>query len=123
MTDDVATVQDFVSSNALGILVDFTTVLGMLGVMVWLDWNFALIVVAITPVLLLAIARFRRAVKAATHERRRRASDVVALVQSGLASVRTIQALGAQEIEEARLGEASQAAVVSALQARRIKSL
>ena len=56
--------------DALGILVDLATVVGMLGVMFWLDWNFALIVVASTPVLLLAIARFRRAVKAATHERR-----------------------------------------------------
>jgi subfamily B ATP-binding cassette protein MsbA len=123
MTDDVATVQDFVSSNALDILVDVTTVVGLLGVMFWLDWHFALIVVAITPVLLLAIARFRGAVKAATRERRRRESDVVAVVQSGLASVRTIQALGAQEIEEARLGEASRTAVASALYARRIKSL
>jgi ABC-type multidrug transport system fused ATPase/permease subunit len=123
MTDDVATIQDFVSSDALGILVDFTTVIGMLGVMLWLDWQFALIVVAVTPVLLFAIARFRRAIKGATRERRRRESDVLAVVQSGLASVRTIQALGAQQIEEARLGEASRAAVTSALQARRIKSL
>jgi subfamily B ATP-binding cassette protein MsbA len=123
MTDDVATVQNFVSSDALNILIDFTTVVGLLGVMFWLDWHFALIVVASTPVLLLAIARFRRAVKAATHERRRRESDVVAVVQSGLASVRTVQALGAQEIEEARLSDASRAVVASALHARRIKSL
>jgi ABC-type multidrug transport system fused ATPase/permease subunit len=123
MTDDVATIQDFVSSDALDILVDFTTLVGMLALMFWLDWRFALIVVAITPMLLLAIARFRRAIKTATRERRRRESDVVAVVQSGLASVRTIQALGAQQIEDARLGEASRAAVTSALHARRIKSL
>jgi len=123
MTDDVATVQDFVSSNALGILVDFTTVLGMLGVMLWLDWHFALIVVVMTPVLLVAIARFRRAVKTATHERRRRESDVMAVVQSGLASVRTIQALGGQPLEVAKLASVSEAAVASALRARRIKSL
>ena len=123
MTDDVATVQDFVSSDALGILVDFMTLVGMLAVMFWLDWNFGLIVVAITPVLLLAIARFRSSVKAATRERRRRESDVLAVVQSGLSSVRTIQALGAQQVEAARLADASRLAVASALQARRIKSL
>ena len=122
MTDDVATVQDFVSSNALGILVDFTTVLGMLGLMFWLDWHFALIAVAVTPVLLVAIARFRRAMKTATHERRRRESDVMAVVQSGLTSVRTIQALGGQPLEVAKLSGASQAAVASALRARQIKS-
>src|SRR5262249_46002808 len=87
MTDELSTVQDFVSSSALGILVDFTTIVGMLGLMFWLDWNFTLLVVAITPFLLLFVSRFRRAVKAATREVRRRQSEVLAVVQSGLESV------------------------------------
>ena len=123
MTDDVSTVQDFVSSYTLGILVDFMTIVGMLVVMFWLDWNFTLLVVSITPVLLLLISRFRRSVKRATREVRRRESDVVAVVQAGLASVRTVQALGAQDVEQARLAESSGAAVAAALRARRIKSL
>jgi len=123
MTDDVARVQDFVSSDALGILVDSMTIAGMLAVMLWLDWNFALLVVASTPVLLLFISRFRRAVKQATREVRLRESDVVTVVQTGLESVRTVQALGAQATEEARLAKASRATVAAAMRARRIKSL
>jgi subfamily B ATP-binding cassette protein MsbA len=123
MTDDVARVQDFVSSDALGMLVDSMTIAGMLAVMLWLDWNFALLVVVSTPVLLLFISRFRRAVKQATREVRLRESDVVTIVQTGLESVRTVQALGAQAVEEARLAKASHATVAAALRARRIKSL
>jgi ABC-type multidrug transport system fused ATPase/permease subunit len=123
MTDDVSTVQDFVSSSALGILVDITTIAGMLGLMFWLDWDFTLIVVAITPFLLLVISRFRRVVKKATREVRRRQSDVLAVVQAGLESVRTVQAFGGQDVEEARLAEASRATVAAALRARRIKSI
>jgi ABC-type multidrug transport system fused ATPase/permease subunit len=123
MTDDVSTVQDFVSSYALGILVDFMTLVGMAAVMFWLEWNFALLVVAITPVLLLLISWFKRSVKKATLEVRRRESDVLAVVQAGLASVRTVQALGAQRVEQARLAVASRAVIGAALRARRIKSL
>jgi len=123
MTDDVARVQDFVSSDALGILVDSMTIAGMLAVMLWLDWNFALLVVASTPVLLLFISRFRHAVKQATREVRLRESDVVTVVQTGLELVRTVQALGTQAVEEARLAKASRATVAAALRARRIKSL
>ena len=123
MTDDVSRVQDFVSSDALGIVVDATTILGMLAVMFWLDWGFTLIVLAITPLLLVFISRFRRAVKSATREVRDRESDVVAVVQSGLESVRTVQALGAQAVEAERLDRASRGAVAAALRARRIKSL
>jgi ABC-type multidrug transport system fused ATPase/permease subunit len=123
MTDDVSTVQDFVSSSTLSILIDVMTIVGMLGLMFWLNWDFTLLVVAITPFLLLFVARFRRAVKKATREVRRRQSDVVAVLQTGLESMRTVQAFGAQDVEAARLGEASRATVNAALSARRVKSL
>ncbi len=123
MTDDVSTVQDFVSSDTLNILVDLMTIVGMLGLMFWLNWDFTLLVVAITPFLLLFVARFRRAVKKATREVRRRESDIVAVLQTGLESVRTVQAFGAQDVEAARLGKASHATVNAALSARRVKSL
>ena len=121
--DDVSIVQDFVSSSTLSILIDLMTIVGMLGLMFWLNWDFTLLVVAIAPVLLLFVARFKKAVKKATREVRRRESDVVAVLQAGLESVRTVQAFGGQEIEEARLGEVSQSTVRAALGARRIKSL
>jgi ABC-type multidrug transport system fused ATPase/permease subunit len=120
--DDVSTVQNFVSSSTLSIFVDLMTIAGMLGLMFWLNWDFTLIIVAITPVLLLFLARFRTAVKTATREVRRRESDIVSLVQSELESVRTVQAFGAQDLEAARLDAASQATVKAALAARRIKS-
>jgi ABC-type multidrug transport system fused ATPase/permease subunit len=123
ITDDVGTVQDFVSSSTLSMLVDLMTIAGMLGLMFWLNWDFTLLVVAITPFLLLFVARFKRAVKNATREVRRRESDTVSLLQAGLESMRTVQALGAQDIEQERLREASRATVTAALSARRIKSL
>ena len=121
--DDVSTVQDFVSSSTLSILVDLITIVGMLGLMFWLNWDFTLIVVAITPFLLLFVARFRRAIKRATHEVRRRESDIVDVLQTGLESMRTVQAFGAQDIEAARLSDVSRATVKAALSARRVKSL
>jgi ABC-type multidrug transport system fused ATPase/permease subunit len=123
MTDDVSTVQDFVSSSTLSILVDLMTIVGMLGLMFWLNWDFTLVIVAITPFLLLFVARFRSAVKRATREVRRRESDIVAVLQAGLESMRTVQAFGGQDIEAARLSAASRATVRAALTARRVKSL
>jgi ABC-type multidrug transport system fused ATPase/permease subunit len=123
ITDDVATVQDFVSSSTLSILVDLMTIVGMLGLMFWLNWDFTLIVVAVTPFLLLFVARFRRVIKRVTREVRRHQSDIVDVLQTGLESVRTVQAFGAQEIEAARLDDVSRATVGAALSARRVKSL
>jgi subfamily B ATP-binding cassette protein MsbA len=121
--DDVGTIQDFVSSSTLAILVDVMTIAGMLGLMLWINWDFTLIAVAVTPFLLLFVARLKTAVKKATHEVRRRESDVFAVLQQGLESIRVVQAFGEEELEKERLGTASRATVAAALDARRVKSL
>jgi len=123
LTDDVDTIQDFASSSTLGILVDFLTILGMVGIMFWLNWDFALIAVALTPFLLLFVARFKKAVKKATHEVRKRQSDIVAVLQQGLESMRVVKAFGREDLEQQRLGKVSRATVEAALKARQVKSL
>ena len=123
LTADVKTIQGFASSGTLGILVDLLTIVGMVGIMFWLDWDFALIAIGATPFLLLFVARFNKEVKAATHEVRRYQSDIVAVVQQGLESMRIVKAFGRQELEKSQLAEVSHATVDAALAARRVKSL
>jgi ABC-type multidrug transport system fused ATPase/permease subunit len=123
ITDDIATIQGFASSATLGIVVDLLTIAGMLGLMFWLNWDFALIAVGVAPFLLLFVVRFRKAVKKATREVRRRESDMVGVVQQGLESIRVVNAFGRQELEEQHLQDASRAAVQAALKARGVKSL
>ena len=123
ITSDVGTIQSFASTALLSILVDSLTIIGMVGVMLYLNWDFALIAVGVTPFLLLFVARFKKAVKKATHEVRKRQSDIVAVLQQGLESVRSVKAFGRQETEEGRLDSASMESVQAALKARRVKSL
>src|SRR5438045_929445 len=121
ITNDVSTVQDFASSATLGILVDMMTIVGMLGIMFWLNWDFALIAVGVTPFLLLFVARFKKAVKNATREVRKRQSDIVSVVQQGLGSMRIVKAYGRQDLEAERMNVASRATIGAALRARSIK--
>jgi subfamily B ATP-binding cassette protein MsbA len=67
--------------------------------------------------------RFKKAVKEVTKIVRVRQSDVVAVVQEGLGSVRAVQAFGRQDLEVAHMTEASHATVEAALKARQVKSL
>ena len=123
ITSDVGTIQSFASTALLSILVDSLTIIGMVAVMLYLNFDFALIAVGVTPFLLLFVARFKKAVKKATHEVRKRQSDIVAVVQQGLESVRSVKAFGRQDMEEGRLQQASMETVQAALKARRVKSL
>jgi ABC-type multidrug transport system fused ATPase/permease subunit len=123
ITADVQTIQAFASSSTLGIIVDLFTIVGMLVIMFWMNWDFSLIAVAITPFMLLLIWRFKKAVKKATKEVRKQQSNIVAVVQQGLESMKVVKAFGRQDLEREELSEASKATVEAALKARRVKAL
>ncbi|MDX1872663.1 ABC transporter ATP-binding protein [Mycolicibacterium sp. 120266] len=123
LTDDVDTIQDFASASTLGIATDLLTIFGMLIVMLWLQWDFTLVALAVAPLLLLFVSRIRKAVKAATHEVRRRESDIVAVAEEGLQSIRVVKAFDREELQERQLALAGQQAVDAALNARRVKSV
>ena len=123
ITTDIATIQYFASSSTLNILVDMLTIVSMLGLMFWLNWDFTLIAVAVTPFLLFFISRFKKAVKKATHEVRKEQADIVAVVQQGLESMQAVKAFGREDMEQQALADVSHATVAAALKARKVKSM
>jgi subfamily B ATP-binding cassette protein MsbA len=123
ITADVSTVQDFVASTLLSLLIDTLSIIGMLGLMFYLNWDFALIAVGVTPFLLFFVARFKRSVKKATREVRKDQGNMVAVLQEGLESIRVVNAFGRQDWEEKRLMKVSMETVNASLKARRIKAL
>jgi subfamily B ATP-binding cassette protein MsbA len=95
----------------------------MIGLMFWLDWDFTLIALGVTPFLIVFVFHLKRAVKEVTRTVRQRQSEIVAVVQEGLGSVRAVTAFGRQDLELARLEAASHATVEAAMKARQVKSL
>jgi ABC-type multidrug transport system fused ATPase/permease subunit len=122
ITSDVQTIQSFASSSTVGIFVDLLTILAMLVVMFTLNWDFTLIAVGVTPFMLFMISRFKKAIKKATKEVRKEQSNIVAIVQQGLESMKVIKAFGRQDFEQQELSDVSKATVGAALKARRVKA-
>ena len=108
ITTDIQTIQGFASSSTLNILVDLLTIVCMLALMFWLNWDFTLIAVGVTPFLLLFVSRFKKAVKKATHEVRKEQSEIVAVVQQDLESIQSVKAFGRQDMEQKELAECQQ---------------
>ena len=123
ITADVSTIQDFSSYTLLTILVDAMTIFGMLVLMFYLDTGFTLAALAITPFLLLFVARFKKAMKKATREVRTDQSNMLIAIQQGLESIRSVNAFGRQDFEENKLKQLSQETMGAALKARRVKSV
>ncbi len=123
ITEDIDAVQDFVSTSLLDLVIDSLTILGMLAVMFALDWRFTLVAVAVTPLLGLFVFRLRATIRTATHDVRRRQSELVSIVQEGLGAIRVVKAFAQGSFERQRLSAKSLESVQAALYARRVRSL
>lgn len=123
ITSDVSTIQDFASSTLMNIVVDSFTIIGMLAIMLYINAGFTLVAICITPFLLLFVARFKKVMKKATQEVRKDQSNMLAVIQQGLESIRAVNAFGRQDLEESKLKKVSLETVGAALKARRVKSV
>jgi ABC-type multidrug transport system fused ATPase/permease subunit len=123
ITDDINTVQDFASTSLLDLVIDTLTIAGMLAIMLSINWRFTLIALAVTPLLFVFVTRLRGTIRKATHEVRRRQSEIVSVVQEGLGAIRVVKAFAQGPFEKQRLEAVSRESVEAALYARRVRSL
>jgi ATP-binding cassette subfamily B protein len=122
VTGDIEAVQDFITSALLGILVDVLTLVGMIGVMFWVNWRFTLIALSVTPVLMIVVYSFTRRIKKASRNVRKKQGELVSVVQEVLTSVRVVQAFAREDYEQQRFETESMENVEAALEARTVKA-
>src|SRR6266852_2932731 len=122
VTSDIEAIQDFITSALLGMAVNALTLVGMIGVMLYINWRFTLIALSIAPVLLLVVYSFTRRIKKASRAVREKQSELVSVVQEVLTSVRVVKAFAREDYEQRRFESQSRENVEIALQARSIKA-
>jgi ATP-binding cassette subfamily B protein len=122
ITSDIDAIQDFISQALLGILVNLLTLVGMLGVMFYLDWRFTLIALSVAPPLAIVVYSYTRRIKQASRAVRKKESEVVSVVQEVLSSIRVVKAFAREDYEEQRFERQSLESVETALRARSLKA-
>jgi ATP-binding cassette, subfamily B, bacterial len=123
VTDDVDSVQSFIASGLLGILINLLTLTGMTAVMFYLNWRFTLVALSVAPFLFLQIYTLTHRIKQATRAVRKKESEVVSVVQETLSSIRVVKAFGREDFEEKRLEKNTLESMELALRARSIKAM
>ena len=122
VTSDISAVQDFITSALLGILVNVMTLLGMIGVMFYLNWRFTLIALSIAPALFVVVYSYTRRIKQASRAVRKKESELLSLVEEVLTSIRVVKAFAREEYEQKRFESESLENVEAGLQARSVKA-
>jgi ATP-binding cassette subfamily B protein len=122
VTDDIDSIQSFITSGLLNLLVNVITLVGMIGVMLYLNWKFTLIALSVAPVLFFIVFTYTRRIKKAAREVRKKEGEITSVVEEVLSSIRVVKAFAREDYEVRRLEEQSLEGVEIALRARSLKA-
>jgi ATP-binding cassette, subfamily B, bacterial len=122
VTSDIDAIQSFITSGLLGALINVITLLGMVGVMFYLNWRFTLIALSVAPVLFAIVYIYTRRIKNASRQVRKKEGQITSVVEEVLSSIRVVKAFAREDYEVKRLEEESLEGVEIALRARGLKA-
>src|SRR5690348_10855096 len=122
VTDDIDAVQSFINSALLGIVVDVLTLVGMMGVMFYVNWKFTLIALSVVPALFAVVYYLTRRIKRASRAVRKSESELTSIVEEALTSVRVVKAFAREDYEMQKFESESLENVETALRARSLKA-
>jgi len=122
VTADIDSIQSFIMNGLLGVLINVLTLVGMIGVMFWLNWEFTLIALSVVPPLFVMVYIYTRKIKKASREVRKKEGEITSVVEEVLSSIRVVKAFAREEFEVHRLEKESLEAVEISLRARSLKA-
>jgi subfamily B ATP-binding cassette protein MsbA len=122
VTSDIDAIQTFITSGLLTALVNSMTLVGMIGVMFYINWRFTLIALSVAPVLFAVVFTYTRRIKKASRQVRKKEGENVSVIQEVLSSIRVVKAFAREDYEERRLEEESLEGIEIALRARGLKA-
>jgi subfamily B ATP-binding cassette protein MsbA len=102
LTSDVQAIRDVVSGGSILFFTNASLLTGMLGMMFWLNWQFALAALSVAPLLFWSVFRYTSRVKAAARVARTSEGLLASVAQETLSSIRIVQGLAQEEQQSER---------------------
>jgi subfamily B ATP-binding cassette protein MsbA len=102
ITSDVRSIQDLVENGAITLMSNACLLAGMLVLMFWLNWRFALAALSVAPLLFWTVFRYTRRIKIAARQGRISDGLLASVAQETLASIRVVQGLAQEEQQDER---------------------
>src|SRR5881396_3253109 len=99
---DATAIQYVLIESVIPFISATVTLAGMIYVMTWIDWQLALIALAISPGLVVTGRIFRRRLRRHSREAKKLESSTMSIVQEVLGALRVVKAFGQEAREEDR---------------------
>lgn len=93
ITSDIDRLRSVTVDTILPLLVNTLTLIVMVSVMFWLDWELALISLAVFPLFILSSIKLSKRIRKVTRQQRRRESAMASTAAEAIGAIKVVQAL------------------------------
>jgi subfamily B ATP-binding cassette protein MsbA len=104
ITNDVNMVQGSVTSAVTAMVKEISSVIGLLGYALYLDWQLTLIAMIIFPVIGFFMNRLRKKIKKYARRSMEVMGDINTVLDEAISGIRIVKAFGMEEYEKERFG-------------------
>lgn len=108
LTSDVETLNELFSSGVVSVFGDVFTLVFILGAMLWMDWELALVSFAVLPLVGITVALFRKRIREAYRDIRVRLARINAYLHERITGIRVVQLFNREAADTAELDEINQ---------------
>jgi ATP-binding cassette, subfamily B, multidrug efflux pump len=105
VTTDVDALNDLFTAGFVAIFGDIFVLLGIVGVLFWMNWRLALVLFSITPFIVLVSIWFRRGARVTYRKVRARIAAINAFLQEHISGMSTVQLFNREEKEGEKFDE------------------
>jgi ABC-type multidrug transport system fused ATPase/permease subunit len=121
LTGDINLMRDLMVNTFIQLSDSLLLIIGMIGVMLWMDWQLTLVALAVIPALMLTTGKFSRELKGATRKQRRREGKIADILAETISTAKVIQAFGRENHEESRFSRESGSTLKAGIVATRLE--
>ena len=107
VTADTFAIQTLSMNGVFPIITSTTMFVGMVAVMLRMDWQLTLVALAVCPLIFFGISRMGRRISAVATDARQKESHLYSITQRGIAAICVIQAFTTEEEEARRFATSS----------------
>lgn len=122
LVGDVGVLKETAITAALPLMANVLVLVGMIGIMLWLDWQLALIAFVPLPVLWLATGHVSKKIQRASRDQRKREGTLASTVAEAMSGMRIVQALGLEGAVARAFGSANGKSLSTGLKAGRLSA-
>jgi ATP-binding cassette, subfamily B, bacterial len=120
VTSDIGRLREVTVMAVIPLIAHSLTLVGMIGVMLWMNWELALIAIALFPIFFFATIRLTGRIKGVVKKQRKREGEMAATVAESIGAIKVVQTLSLHHMLEESFSEYSSQSLQDSAKAQKI---